>query len=252
VLPLLEGREDREGRVGREMPREALIKVAAHARRELRAWDAALGVLPGVDLRLERGGFSVARSILREYDKALSGQVLRAAARRAGLRLGPGMAEQVAQFAGSAKSGRRLDAGCGQIAEVAFDRLVVYRQTPAPGPRPLAAAEGAAQFGGFSISWRPDTAPERLEREAWTTWIAPDELAVRAPNPGDRLVPLRGTGHREVTRLLMEARVARGERGAWPVVVRNDQPVWIPGVCRAEAALPAPGHGAVRVDVTAG
>lgn len=249
VMPVLEG--ERAGRAGRAA-HDALLEVARHARREVRAWDAALSMLSGVDLRLEGAGFSVARSILRDYDKALAGQVLRAAGRRAGLWLGPRAAERVAQFAALAKSGRRHDAGGGLTAEVAFDRLVVYRQTPAPGPRSLAPLEGSARFGVFSIVWRPDPAPARLEREGWTTWVAADELIVRAPHPGDRLVPLRGTGHREVTRLLMEARVARGERGAWPVLVRNDEPVWIPGVCRSDAALPAPGHAAVRVDVTAG
>ena len=245
VMPVLRARKATEAT-------EALLSVARHARREKRAWDAALSMLSGVELRLENGGFSVARAILRDYDKALAGQVLRAAGRRAGLRLGPRAAQRVVDFGATAKSGRRLDAGGGLIAEIAFDRLQLYRQTPAPGPWPLAPLEGTARFGTFEIAWRPDTAPERLEREAWTTWIAPEALTVRAPNPGDRLVPLRGTGHREVTRLLMEARVARGERGAWPVLVSGDEPVWLPGICRSDAALPAPGHAAVRVDVTTG
>lgn len=245
VLPVL------SARLGEQAGR-ALRQVSAHARRELRAWDAALDVLPTLDLRREKGGFSVARSALRDYDKVLAGRVLRAAARRAGLRVGPRAAERVALFAADAGSGRRHDVGEGIIAEVAFDRLVMFRQSPTPDPRPLTPEVGVASFGGFQVSWRAEPAPEHLERESWTTWIAPAELSVRVPGPGDRLVPLRGTGHRAVARLLMEARIARGERASWPVLVQGGEPVWIPGVCRSDAALPAPGDTAVRVDVTAG
>ncbi|MBI2535470.1 MAG: tRNA lysidine(34) synthetase TilS, partial [Gemmatimonadetes bacterium] len=65
---------------------------------------------------------------------------------------------------------------------------------------------------------------------------------------GDRLVPLGGSGHRAVSRLLMEARVARGVRRRYPVVLRGDGLVWVPGVCRAQAAVPDPGAAALRLE----
>jgi tRNA(Ile)-lysidine synthetase-like protein len=63
--------------------------------------------------------------------------------------------------------------------------------------------------------------------------------------------PLGGAGHRAVRRLVMEARIARLDRPAWPVLEREGQVLWIPGVCRGASAVPAPGAPAVRVDAEA-
>jgi hypothetical protein len=46
----------------------------------------------------------------------------------------------------------------------------------------------------------------------------------------------------------MEAKVARLERGGYPVVAVSDV-VWVPGVCRSGARLPEPGMPAVRIEV---
>jgi tRNA(Ile)-lysidine synthetase-like protein len=81
------------------------------------------------------------------------------------------------------------------------------------------------------------------------TWISPGALEVRLPAPGSRLVPLGGNGHRTVARLLMEGRVPRADRAAWPVIARGGQPVWIPGICRGHEAVPAPGTLALRMDL---
>jgi len=245
VLPVL------AKRMG-ERVRGALVESASHARRETRAWDAALDVLPDLDVRLENEGISVARAPLRHYDQALAGRVLRAAARRAGLRIGPRSAERIAVFAVDADSGRRLDVGDHMVAEIAFERLLITGHSTTPLARPLTADEGSLQFGRFQVTWQTATAPAQVSREGWTTWIARDGLAVRPPGPGDRFVPLYGTGRRAVARMLMEAKVARRDRAGWPVLVRGVEPVWLPGVCRSDAALPAPGTEALRVDVTAG
>jgi tRNA(Ile)-lysidine synthase len=61
---------------------------------------------------------------------------------------------------------------------------------------------------------------------------------------------LGGVGRRPLRRLLMEARVPRSERGGWPVVARGETILWVPGICRSAAEVPAPGTRAVRVDVT--
>ncbi len=115
----------------------------------------------------------------------------------------------------------------------------------------LEGDSGARTFGGFALRWLTEPAPDRMERGGWTTWIAPGALAVRLPEPGTRIVPLRGNGHRAVSKLLMEERVPTVDRAAWPVVMRDGEPVWIPGVCRADAAIPEPGSLAVRMDAAA-
>jgi hypothetical protein len=52
-----------------------------------------------------------------------------------------------------------------------------------------------------------------------------------------------------VADLFAERRVARGERGSWPVIAAADATiVWVPGICRSEAALPAVGQEALDVE----
>ena len=90
-----------------------------------------------------------------------------------------------------------------------------------------------------------------MERAAWTAWFDAGPLAVRVAEAGDRLVPLGGVGRRKVSRLLMEARVPRGERAAHPVVLgAGGVLLWGPGGCRGAAAVPPAGAKVVRVDVT--
>jgi tRNA(Ile)-lysidine synthase len=246
LLPTI---EERLG--GRAM--DALLGVARHAAEETAAWDALLDTLPGLGARSAEGSADVARSVVAGYDKPLAVRVLRAVAARAGLRLGPRAAGRVVAFAATAASGRRIELGEGLVAEVAFDRLVLTEaHAPPPAPAVLEGREGSVAFGSHRIAWRAERSPDRLERGGWTTWIAEGAVAVRIPDPGESLVPLGGIGHREVRRLLMEARVPRRLRSAHPVVTWNGQAAWLPGICRAEAGIPEPGRAAVRIDVTAG
>jgi tRNA(Ile)-lysidine synthetase-like protein len=84
---------------------------------------------------------------------------------------------------------------------------------------------------------------DRLRLEGTVTWgpwtldSDRDDLAVRARRPGDRLAGRR----RKVQDLLVDAKVPRGERDDWPVVVRGEDVVALPGIAEA------PGfEGAVR------
>ncbi len=232
---------------------DALLAVARHAQREVRAWDDVLAELPGLDVRAGEGTCSVAREVLTGYHNVLAERVLRAAARRAGLRLPPRAAARAVKFAARAPSGRRLDLPGGLVAEVAFERLSVGRSRVAPTQLRIQSNEGEARYGAWSVQWRTEPAPARaaLARQGWVTWVepTPGELVVGPPKPGDRLVPVGGTGRRRVARLLMEARVPRMDRGAYPVIAANGDVLWVPGVCRSGARLPAPGTPAVRIEV---
>ncbi len=230
----------------------ALLSVAAHAARDVGAWDAVLDVLPGLDLAVAEGRFEVARSVLRGYDNVLAARVLRAAARRAGLRLTPAEAARLARFAARAASGRRLALADGVASEAAFDRLAVMRRGASPDARALEATSGEVAFGPLVLAWRSEAAPAAVPRAGWTTWLPAGALGVRASRPGDRVVPVGGVGRRKVARLLMEARVPRAARAAYPVVTSGGEVVWLPGVCRAAARIPAPGAEAVRIDARAG
>jgi tRNA(Ile)-lysidine synthase len=245
LLPVVTERLGPDGSAG-------LLALARHARRERRAWDAVLDVLPGLALGVSEHRFEVAREALRGYDKALAGRVLRAAAGRAGVTLSPIAAERLARFARTAPSGRRLDLGAGLAAEAAFGSLIVGENRDAPASVPLDAPQGEVGFGDFRLAWRSEPAPATFPRDGWTTWLPAGPWTVRGPQAGDVVAPLGGVGRRKVSRLLMEARVPRSGRGCYPVVADAAEVVWIPGVCRAAARVPDPGKEAVRIDARAG
>ena len=242
ILPLLEQRLGGEAQA-------SLLSVAQHAAAEVAAWDAALDALPALDLQVADGRFDVARPALAGYDSALAARLLRAAARRAGIVLAPSGAARMVAFSARAASGKALEVGEGLTAQAAFDRLVVSGATEIPPAASLAGEAGQRTFGRFQLSWRQEQAPDAIERSGWTTWLEPGPLEVRPPATGDRMVPLGGVGRRAVSRLLMEGRVPRAERSRWPVVARAGEPIWVPGVCRGQPALPAPGTLAVRMDI---
>ena len=228
-----------------------LLRLGAHAARHRRAWDGVLQLLPGLNLRASGSGFDVARDPLGRYDDAVAVEVLRAASRRAGLVLGSRRALALVALA-RGQSGRRIELGEGWVADAAFERLVVARADAALPPAPAApeGTTGTMGFGPFRVTWTAESGPARVERAAWRTWITPGEWTVRTWAPGDRFAPLGGAGHRQVRRLLAEARVPRAERGAWPVVARGEAILWVPGVCRSDVAVPDEGTEAVRIDVT--
>lgn len=251
LLPLL------SERLGSAL-RGDLLALGRHAASDRAAWDRVLDLTPELGLVVGGESFAVARTSVARYDNALSVALLRAAARRAGLVLGPTRARRLVALA-RGQSGRRLPLGDGWIAEVAFDQLRVSRQRKGKSenalPLPPVAVQprgesGSARFGEFEISWSPAPAPARIERTAWTTWVEGTGWQVRPPEPGDAVAPIGGVGHRPLRRLLMEARVPRSERARYPVVTRGTTILWVPGICRSAEGLPAPGTHAVRLDVT--
>ena len=229
-----------------------LRRLGRQAAADRRAWDRALELVPELGLQVSSTGFAVARGPLRGYDDTLAIALLRAAARRAGggLVLGPTRARRLVALA-RRPSGRRISLGSGWTAEVAFDRLRVARATDEVVERVVPAGDrGSAVFGAFRIDWTPATAPGRVDRGGWTTWLDGPGWELRTPAKGDQLLPLGGVGHRPLRRLLMEARVPRSERGRYPVVARGETILWVPGICRSTDGVPAPGTKAVRLDVT--
>ncbi|MFN2572608.1 MAG: tRNA lysidine(34) synthetase TilS [Gemmatimonadales bacterium] len=234
--------------------RNDLLGQGRHAASDRRAWDQILDVMPDLALDVQGEGFAVARAVLCGYDNALSVALLRAAARRAGLVLGPTRARRLLDLA-RRPSGRRLSLGDGWSAEVAFGQLRVGREPVATIACALerihpSGERGSARFGAFEIRWSSAPAPERIERATWTTWLDSATWEVRAPARGDALVPLGGVGHRPLRRLLMEARVPRSVRPQYPVVSRGETILWVPGICRSAEGVPTPGTRAVRLDVT--
>lgn len=138
----------------------------------------------------------------------------------------------------------------GWKGELAFDRLLVTRWHRAAGVESwaLEGSSGERAWGRWHFRWHREQAPARQPREASTGWFAAGSLLVRGWTPGERIRPLGGTGRRLLVRCFQDARVPRSRRGEWPVLAADDHIVWLPGVCRSDALLPAPGTEALRVD----
>ena len=117
--------------------------------------------------------------------------------------------------------------------------LIVRRVSPgAPsGARGLSAG---VQVGSFRFDARDENVVS-----LWSAKLpAGAALTVRAWKPGDRMVPAGGYARR-VKGLLRDAGVDAASRGAWPVVLADDEIVWVPGVRRSSAASARSGRPVV-------
>jgi tRNA(Ile)-lysidine synthase len=226
-------------------------RLSVQAARDRSAWDSGLDLLPGLDSRLENGGISVAASGLADYDSALAEAVILALARRVNCRLGPSRVGRVLSLLRSRVSGTRVPLGANWTAELAFGRLRIYPCGPeltATGPWSMEGQTGQGTWGRWQFQWERSAAPGHQDRVGLSAWFTPDPLTVRGWLPGERLKPLGGTGRRLIVRCFQEARVPRSRRESWPVLAQSDDILWIPGVCRSDARLPARGTEALRVD----
>lgn len=136
--------------------------------------------------------------LLREIHPAADDNLLRALEQRPTLQ--PALAELIGSTAGS----KRLDLGDGVQLVREYDRAWLER-----GP---VALEGAVR---------------------WGDWTIESELAglkVRGWRPGDRLAGRR----KKIQDVFVDAKIPRSEREAWPLVVRGDEVVAVPGIVEAE------------------
>lgn len=227
-----------------------LQRLCRQAGRDRAAWDALLEVLPGLNLAVEDDGISVATPSLGGYDSPLAQAVILAAARRAGCQLGPARIGRVLALLEGGVSGRRAPLGNRWMAELAFGRLRIWRDIRgAEAPKwSLEGERGQGAWGRWAFHWEPAIAPAQQSREGLSAWFRFDALTVRRWLPGEKLKPLGGRGRRLIVRCFQEVKVPRGRRDGWPVLARDDEIIWIPGVCRSDALLPDRGTEALRVD----
>jgi len=225
-------------------------RISSQAGRDRAAWDSVLDALPDLDFIADSEGISVAAPSLGGYDSPLAQAVILAAARRAGCQLGPSRVGRVLALVKSGVSGSRVPLGGAWTAELAFGRLRICRtvQTSERSPWELAGQSGRGSWGRWGFRWTLAAVPDQQERMGMSAWFSSDPLTVRAWSAGEKLKPLGGTGRRLVVRCFQEVRVPRSRRVSWPVVAQNQEIIWIPGVCRSDALLPARGTEALRVD----
>jgi tRNA(Ile)-lysidine synthase len=132
--------------------------------------------------------------LLRRLHPAADENVLRALDTRE--TLPPALAELLASSAGS----KRVDLGSGVQAVREYDRLWLEH-----GPVELA---GEVRWGAWRIRSRAGG------------------LKVRGWKPGDRLAGRK----KKIQDVFVDAKVPRSEREAWPLVVRGDDVIAVPGI----------------------
>lgn len=225
-------------------------RISRQAGRDRAAWDAVLEALPELDFVAESDGISVAAPSLGGYDSALGQAVILAAARRAGCQLGPVRLGRVLALVEAGESGSQVPLGGGWTAELGFGRLRIGRSVPTSrhSAWSLEGQRGQGSWGGWIIRWAVATVPDRQERTGMSAWFTFDPLTVRDWSPGEKVRPLGGAGRRLVVRCFQEVKVPRSRRQSWPVLAQDQKIIWIPGVCRSDALVPARGTEALRVD----
>jgi tRNA(Ile)-lysidine synthase len=239
IPPVVERLPDTVDRINRT------ARLAARARR---AWDDLPESLPALDLRPVDGGISVAAPVVADYRSPLRHAILAALGRRVGVLLGDRRLAAVDRLLRRSADGA-VSLAAGVSAELAFGRLAFYRHG-APEFDPEDLAPGAATVAGRARFVVTTGEAAIATRDGWSATLVPDAYQVRPWRPGDRIRPLGGSGSRAVSVVMREARVPRSQRKVWPLVVRRDDAtvVWVPGICRSDAGVPAEGADAWRVE----
>jgi tRNA(Ile)-lysidine synthetase-like protein len=101
---------------------------------------------------------------------------------------------------------------------------------------------------GFVFEGRIELSDEAQSEERW--WLPAKSmeavfdadqlstaLSVRNFAPGDRIALLGMRGTRKVQDLFVDRKLARRRRSRWPLVVADDEILWIPAIARSRLAL---------------
>ena len=157
----------------------------------------------GLDFRVDPSNRDTKRGLIR--DEILPRlRALHPAAEQNLLRFAAERRAPFDELLSSTAGSKRLDLGGGLTAVREYDRVWLER-----GPVSL---EGEVRWG-----------PWRIESDL-------PGLKVRAWRAGDRLAGRK----KKIQDVFVDAKVPRSEREAWPLVVRGDEVVAVPGIVEAE------------------
>jgi len=152
---------------------------------------------------------------------------------RAGVTLDRRGTTRIAEFSRAARVGARIQlAGGWQVVRSrdAFELRALHASSPAAEALVI---DRRVEWGNWSF--RPS--PEPVRHAAMSAWLpGQGSLSVRAWRPGDSIAGRAGGRRRKVKELLSRAGITGHERKDWPVVLADDEIVWIPGVRLADAA----------------
>jgi tRNA(Ile)-lysidine synthase len=136
----------------------------------------------------------------------------------------------------------------GLVAQRQYDRLFIARQAAQEQkalPMLMVTGPGLVDFPGagirldFRLINDRDDLPDDLEGKGAAYFDAgqiPFPLALRTFRPGDRFHPWGMRGTRKLKKIFIESRVPLALRRNWPLLVKDDEILWIPGIRRGRAA----------------
>jgi tRNA(Ile)-lysidine synthase len=228
---------------------ERLHRTGSHAAEARVAWDQAIDALTGLEIRSDSRGISVAAAVLAGYRSPLRHAVLAGIGRRIGALLGERRLAVLDRLLDGHSDGGVASIGGGVRAELAFGRLTFCRNHVVT-PAVMELLPGTTVEVGVARMVTSATTAGPATRDGWRIGITPGQYAVRGWRPGDRIRPLDGRGSRAVATLLRERRIPPAQRRSWPVVVdaADATIVWVPGICRSDARVPAEGSEAWCVE----
>jgi tRNA(Ile)-lysidine synthase len=184
----------------------------------------------------DHGSVSIAREMLLRYDAKELALLWPAIAARAGATLDRRGTERLVAFTKRERKGARIQLSGGFEAISHRDALMVRRESGEVSNATLGLAAGV-QLGRFRFDARDEDVVS-----LWSATLPVSKtLTVRVWKPGDRMIPAGGDARR-VKGLLRDAGVDAASRTSWPVVLANDEIVWVPGVRRSSAASPRSGR----------
>jgi tRNA(Ile)-lysidine synthase len=164
----------------------------------------------GLPFRLDSSNAETKRGLIRERILPLLRQLDERAEQNL-LALAEGRPSRLDSLLASAEGSARVDLGRGLQAVREYDRVWIER--------------GPVQLAG-EVRWGP-----------WRITSTKPGLQVRGWRAGDRLAGRR----KKLQDVFVDAKVPRSQREAWPLVVRGDEVVAVPGI------VEAPGVKAERV-----
>jgi tRNA(Ile)-lysidine synthase len=180
------------------------------------------------------GVLKVARADLQGYDAAGLRLLWPALAARAGAVLDRRGTERITKFTISGRAGARIQLSGGWEVVLHRGSVVLRRARRADEPSGALPLEGEVSFGGWLF--RPleqARGSTDVAREMWLAALpANAALSVRPWRSGDRMTPFGASVPRRVKGLFRDAGIDAVRRRGWPVVLADDEIVWIPGVRR--------------------
>lgn len=143
--------------------------------------------------------------------------------------------------------GRHVELAGGVALRVGYGGAFSIGEVEPPAGPQLAldeatlAVPGELAMGDWRLVASLEESPAEARESRWE--VALDAAAVGAPllvrrrRPGDLLRPAGAPGRRRLHDVLVDAKIPRELRDAWPIVLSGETIVWVPGARAAEGFL---------------